>query len=163
MMRRRGRPRRKRAWDFCGIRSPAASANTHSDRLYPRTPRLPFEPLIHRHVALADDGPAFWQSGSHDPAGRTPVSAHALLTEIDEAAIAYDRTRFRDQGHYLAEKDAHTKRIRALVRQLRRKIGTSEELTLTTGDRLLGSRMVKVVTRSRIPGKPGSKSGRKAA
>lgn len=91
------------------------------------------------------------------------MSAHALLTEIDEAAVAFDRERFRDQEDYLTKKDAHTKRIRALVRQLRRRIGTTEELTLTTGDRLLGSRMVKVVTRARIPGKPGAKSGRKAA
>lgn len=91
------------------------------------------------------------------------MSAHALLTEIDEAALAYDRTRFRDQDHYLAEKDAHTKRIRTLVRQLRRKIGTTEELTLTTGDRFLGARMVKVVSRTRTLGRPGAKMGRKAA
>jgi len=56
----------------------------------------------------------FW----HDRSSMS--SAHATLTEIEQEARAFCRRRFRDQAEYLEAKDAHCKRILALVSKGRR-------------------------------------------
>ncbi|UMY19115.1 hypothetical protein MMB17_07400 [Methylobacterium organophilum] len=75
------------------------------------------------------------------------MSAHAIVTAIEQEAEAFCRRRYRDQAEYLEAKDAHCKRIRALVWQLRRQIGVPEMLSLATGRRSYGGRFFEVVAR----------------
>ncbi|WP_238314951.1 hypothetical protein, partial [Methylobacterium organophilum] len=75
------------------------------------------------------------------------MSAHATVTAIEQEAEAFCRRRYRDQAEYLEAKDAHCKRIRALVRQLRRQIGIPELLSLGTGRRSYGGRSFSVELR----------------
>jgi len=75
------------------------------------------------------------------------MSAHATLTAIEQEASAFCARRFRDQADYLEAKDAHCKRIRALVRKLRPLLGTTEMLSLGTGRRTYGGRTFNVELR----------------
>lgn len=75
------------------------------------------------------------------------MSAHATATAIEQEAEAFCRRRFTDAGAYLEEKDAHCKRVRALVRKLRREIGVPEMLSFGTGRRTYGGRSFDVQLR----------------
>ncbi len=76
------------------------------------------------------------------------MSAHALATAIEEEARAFARSRMTGrQDADLEAKDAHCKRIAALVARLRKQIGIPESLTLTTGTRYIGDRRVVVAER----------------
>ena len=76
------------------------------------------------------------------------MSAHAIATAIDEEARAFCRSRMTGRPDAdLEAKDAHCKRILALVAKLRRQIGIPESLTLTTGNRYIGDRRVVVAER----------------
>ncbi|MDH2313348.1 hypothetical protein [Methylobacterium brachiatum] len=56
------------------------------------------------------------------------MSAHAVATAIEEEARAFCRSRMTGRADQdLAAKDEHCKRITALIRQLRSKIGTVEK------------------------------------
>lgn len=74
-------------------------------------------------------------------------SAHATLTEIEQEARAFCCRRFRDQAEYLEAKDAHCKRILALVSKGRRQVGIPEMLSLGTGRRTFGGRSFSVELR----------------
>ena len=56
------------------------------------------------------------------------MSAHATVPAIEQEARAFCGLRFRDQADYLEAKDAHCKRLVALVRELRPQLGTVEML-----------------------------------
>lgn len=88
------------------------------------------------------------------------MSAHAIATAIEQEADAFGRRRFRDQAEYLEAKDAHCKRIRKLVRQLRPQLGLPEMLSLGTSRRTFGGRSIEVV--ARIPRKLAERSASKA-
>ena len=75
------------------------------------------------------------------------MSAHATLTAIEQEAEAFCRRRFTDAAAYIEEKDAHCKRVRALVRRLRAQIGVPEKLSLGTGRRTFGGRSFSVELR----------------
>ena len=76
------------------------------------------------------------------------MSAHAIATAIDEEARAFCRSRMTGRPDTdLETKDAHCKRIMALVAKLRRQIGIPESLTLTTGTRYIDDRRVVVAER----------------
>ena len=75
------------------------------------------------------------------------MSAHATATAIEQEAEAFCRRRFTDQADYLEAKDAHCKRVRALVRKLRAQIGVPEKLSLGTGRRTFGGRSFSVELR----------------
>ena len=75
------------------------------------------------------------------------MSAHATATAIEQEAEAFCRRRFTDQADYLEAKDAHCKRVRALVRKLRREIGVPEMLSFGTGRRTFGGRSFSVELR----------------
>ena len=76
------------------------------------------------------------------------MSAHAVATAIDEEARAFCRSRMTGRPDVdLETKDAHCKRILALVAKLRRQIGIPESLTLTAGNRYIGDRRVVVAER----------------
>ncbi len=85
------------------------------------------------------------------------MTAHAIATAIEQEAAAFARTRFRDQAEYLEAKDAHCKRLRSLVRQLRPTIGMPEMLSLGTGRRSYGGRTFEVI--ARIPRKIAERAG----
>ncbi|MFB0490206.1 hypothetical protein ABIE45_002792 [Methylobacterium sp. OAE515] len=58
------------------------------------------------------------------------MSAHAIVTAIEEEARAFCRSRMTGRADQdLDAKDAHCKRIAALVRQLRPQLGTVEKRT----------------------------------
>lgn len=75
------------------------------------------------------------------------MSAHATLMAIEQEARAFCRRRFTDQADYLEAKDAHCKRVRALVRKLRTQIGVPEKLSLGAGRRSFGGRSFSVELR----------------
>lgn len=76
------------------------------------------------------------------------MSAHAIATAIDEEARAFCRSRMTGRPDAdLEAKDAHCKRILALVAKLRRQIGIPESLTLVAGTRYIGDRRVVVAER----------------
>ncbi|MBB5762420.1 hypothetical protein HNR01_002040 [Methylorubrum rhodesianum] len=75
------------------------------------------------------------------------MSAHATLTAIEQEARAFCRRRFRDQAEYLEAKDAHCKRILALVSKGRRQVGIPEMLSFGTGRRTYGGRSFSVELR----------------
>ena len=77
------------------------------------------------------------------------MSAHATATAIEQEAEAFCRRRFVGTADYLEAKDAHCKRIRALIRQLRPQLGTVEMLSLGTGRREAGRLRFDVIARTR--------------
>ncbi|GJE26237.1 hypothetical protein [Methylobacterium organophilum] len=76
-----------------------------------------------------------------------PISAHATVTAIKQEAEAFCCRRYWNQAEYLEAKDAHCKRISALVWQLRRQIGMPEMLSLGTGRQSYGGRSFSVELR----------------
>lgn len=82
---------------------------------------------------------------------RQSMSAHQIATAIEDEAAAFCRLRFAGTAEYLEAKDAHCKRIRRLVRDLRQAIGTTELLSLGTGRRHHGRVSFDVIHRTRAP------------